>query len=270
MQNKTNVTNGYFNLEVGQSVTGYTGGGLGDENWNVLGAQNGRLLLITNTNQDLLVLSGRQAWVDSIDLLNNLCAPYQDNSMAIQARTVTLDDINRVTGFVPQPASTPTSFNPGPGYGYTAFVEKLEHSLKHGFTSRLEDASITNKYTSCVYWDGNEWKDLKVGETFQFEVTAYSYSPSDLFYNVNGEDRPFSESIAYRVLFEDTGPAFVKHYWLGTKAMYAGLNGVVGYEVFTVDSAKVKTHGICDSINDSSSMAYETRNQTSYRITRYC
>ncbi len=147
-------------------------------------------------------------------------------------------------------------------YGVNTFVYQGSGYLKSGLGTDIENALATTKYRACTYWDGRQWSILGVGETNQFKVTSYSYSPSDLFYNANGEERPFTESIAYRVLFESTGPGFVKHYWLGSKCVTLSLNGVIGYSVFTVDSSSITYHGICGSLNDKSAMPYETRGQT--------
>ena len=61
-QDKTVVTNGTVTLEVGQAVTGYTVNGVGDGNWYVLGAEDGKLLITTNSNQGTVTLEGQDGY----------------------------------------------------------------------------------------------------------------------------------------------------------------------------------------------------------------
>ncbi len=55
-EDKTTVANGRVTLEVGQAVTGYTAKWCRQWKWCVLGAENGKLLITTNSNQGTIEL----------------------------------------------------------------------------------------------------------------------------------------------------------------------------------------------------------------------
>ena len=95
-QNKTKVTNGITTYTVGDNytyncgVSGYTGG------WKVLGAENGKLLIMSTVDIGTLQLSGKDGYNNGITQLNNMCKPYGAN-----ARSIKVEDINRVTEYDP-------------------------------------------------------------------------------------------------------------------------------------------------------------------------
>lgn len=104
-QDKTTVANGRVTLEVGQAVTGYTANGVGNGNWCVLGAENGKLLITTNSNQGTIELYGQGSYVNGVTKLNTESSKFKDtNNMAELARSMNVEDINRVTGYDPEGA----------------------------------------------------------------------------------------------------------------------------------------------------------------------
>ena len=100
VQNKTEVTkklkSGTVTLNVGDNYTydcgveGYTGA------WKVLGAENGKLLIMSTENVGTLTLEGKNGYNNGISKLSEMCEPYGRN-----ARSITVEDINRVTGYNP-------------------------------------------------------------------------------------------------------------------------------------------------------------------------
>ena len=96
-QNKTTVTNGISTTyEVGDDysyncgVSGYTGG------WKVLGAENGKLLIMSTADIGTLKLEGKDVYNTGISQLEEMCKAYGTN-----ARSIKVEDINRVTGYNP-------------------------------------------------------------------------------------------------------------------------------------------------------------------------
>ena len=96
-QDKTNVTNGKITLEVGSKITGYEANGVSD--WYVLGAENGRLLLTTNYNTEIVTLYRISSNVNGISTLNSVASAYKDSTLSTSARAINVNDINRVTGY---------------------------------------------------------------------------------------------------------------------------------------------------------------------------
>ena len=99
-QNGTSVTNGDVVLEVGQAVTGYEASGV--TNWYVLGAEDGKLLLTTIYAPEKVTISGLNGCANGISILNEAAEKYNDGNLAFSARSINLNDINRVTGYNPE------------------------------------------------------------------------------------------------------------------------------------------------------------------------
>ena len=112
-QNKTSVTNGTTTYTVGDDytydcgVSGYTGG------WKVLGAERGKLLIMSTVDVGTLQLSGKDGYNTGISQLNTMCAQYGTN-----ARSIKVEDINRVTGYAPTNQGDGKVFCAGEFYEY--------------------------------------------------------------------------------------------------------------------------------------------------------
>lgn len=87
VQNKTEVTkklkSGTVTLNVGDNYTydcgveGYTGA------WKVLGAENGKLLIMSTVNVGTLTLEGKNGYNNGISKLSEMCEPYGRNTGSI-------------------------------------------------------------------------------------------------------------------------------------------------------------------------------------------
>ena len=83
-------------------LSGYTG------KWKVLGAEKGKLLIMSTIDVGTLTLSGKEGYNTGISKLNAMCATYGKNS-----RSITVEDINRVTGYDPTNTGTGTKYEVG-------------------------------------------------------------------------------------------------------------------------------------------------------------
>ena len=102
-QSKTTVTNGAVTLNVGSKVSGYEANGVSD--WYILGAKDGKLLITTDRNVTTVTLSGQEGYVNGIATLNVTAEAYTDGNFAEgKARTIDVEDVNRVTGYDPNVA----------------------------------------------------------------------------------------------------------------------------------------------------------------------
>lgn len=87
VQNKTEVTkklkSGTVTLNVGDNYTydcgveGYTGA------WKVLGAENGKLLIMSTVDVGTLTLEGKNGYNNGISKLSEMCEPYGRNARSI-------------------------------------------------------------------------------------------------------------------------------------------------------------------------------------------
>ena len=138
-QNKTSVTNGTTTYTVGDDytydcgVSGYTGV------WKVLGAENGKLLIMSTVDVGTLQLSGKDGYNTGISQLNTMCAQYGTN-----ARSIKVEDINRVTGYDPTNQGDGTVFGAGQFY---------EYGNKVTYTASGSSATNGKTYTGSISYE---------------------------------------------------------------------------------------------------------------------
>ena len=78
------------------NLSAYTG------KWQVLGAENGRILLVSSDIIDNVQLKGVAGYANSENILNEICAIYGNGKCATGARSITIDDIDHITGYNPK------------------------------------------------------------------------------------------------------------------------------------------------------------------------
>ena len=212
-QNKTTVTDGKTTYTVGDDytyncgVSGYTGG------WKVLGADKGKLLIMSTVDVGTLQLSGKEGYNTGISQLNTICAPY-----GTEARSITVEDINRVTGYDPTKQNNNTKFGAGEFY---------EYGNKVTYTASGSSATNGKTYTSAIskyeHPDGRILGQNGV-TSIQVESTAYYYYPSTLTTS-DGEQTGeigISKTIpAYKLLFRKADDSANCSYWLASSYVFA-------------------------------------------------
>ena len=220
-QDGINVTDGIITLKVGSAVTGYTGGGLGDGNWYVLGAKDGKLLITTTANVgNTIQLIGQTGYANGISILNTAASSYLNSNLADESRSINVDDINRVTKYDPDSAACYS----GNIYAYGNQVKYTLNSIDgkihyQGATESYLPASDTSSsYESFTYWTGSVWKSLLSGENTTLTSNTYCYYPANLTATYNTEcfikDQNDSEP-AFELLFHN-GTGSNESYWLGS------------------------------------------------------
>jgi len=220
-QDGINVTDGIITLKVGSAVTGYTGGGLGDGNWYVLGAKDGKLLITTTANVGSTIqLSGQTGYANGISILNTAASSYLNPNLADESRSINVDDINRVTKYDP----VSTAYGSGNVYAYGNQVKYTLNSIdgkihSQGETESYLPASDTSSsHESFTYWTGSVWKSLLSGENTTLTSNTYCYYPANLTAKYNTEcfikDQNDSEP-AFELLFHN-GSGSKETYWLGS------------------------------------------------------
>ena len=220
VQNKTVVTkkmkSGTKTYNVGDDytydcgVSGYTG------KWKVLGAEKGKLLIMSTVDIGRLELSGKEGYNTGVTQLNNMCAPYGKN-----ARSITVEDINRVTGYDPTKQNNNTKYGAGEFY---------EYGNKVTYTASGSSATNGKTYTSAIskyeHPDGRILGQNDV-TSIQVESTYYYYYPSTLTTS-DGEQTGeigISKTIpAYKLLFRKADDTANCSYWLASSYVYASSN----------------------------------------------
>ena len=223
-QNKTTVTNGTTTYTVGDDytydcgVSGYTGG------WKVLGAEKGKLLIMSTVDVGTLGLKGISGdgttsypagYTNGIDKLNEMCAPYGTN-----ARSITVEDINRVTGYDPT--------NQGDGTVYSV-GEFYEYGNKVTYTASGSSATNGKTYTGSISYEHPDGRKIGTDNvtSITVESTSYYYYPYSLTTSssTTGERKGIAtDSSAYEMLFgkvSDTSNGDGYYYWLASSCVYA-------------------------------------------------
>ena len=77
------------------NVNSYTGG------WRVLGVKCGKVQLISASSVGSLYLEGKEGYRDSEEELNAICAIYGQGKRIVEARSITVEDVNDITGYNP-------------------------------------------------------------------------------------------------------------------------------------------------------------------------
>lgn len=237
------VDNGYSNQVF--NLNSYQQG------WRLLGADNGRLLLISediigpdsggyedSSNGNKFFLKGKDGYVNGVTELNKICEMYGQGDYAEAARSVNREDINKITGYNPDTAR----YFDGEDVSYqwrneVTYTIGTEDEYVYGQGTKFPTAmSNPNKHTSFTYYDGTEWKTLKKGESKGIKQNFYYYYPTTLSTNDVGEVIGIAKSsAAYDMLFSGT---LNKNYWLGTSSVSLRID-YVAFSICRVNDGKV-------------------------------
>ena len=207
-QNKTTVTDGKTTYTVGDDytyncgVSGYTGG------WKVLGADKGKLLIMSTVDVGTLGLKGVNGdgtttypagYTNGIAKLKEMCEPYGTN-----ARSITVEDINRVTGYVPEHQTI-----------------SITSENKYYYDNDTTNQSSTATGTYAAY-AGTYGLATALGITNNEPVTGntdYSYYPNTPSGTTAGIE---TTSKAYKLLFRKADDSANCSYWLASSYVDAG------------------------------------------------
>ena len=192
-----NVTNGTITLEIGdyinydcttndETYTSYeSANGYGDQTftasdysygWRVLGIDEGtgELLILSEdfvpleggyseNNRTYYYLQGQEGYANGVNELNKICEIYGKGEGATDGRNITVDDVNKITGYNPNNEGVYDPEQTGTG---TKFREG--EILEYG-----------NKIT--FYWDGTEFPYLETSNGIKRSIT-YDYSDGFAWY----------------------------------------------------------------------------------------
>lgn len=228
VQNKTVVTkkmkSGTKTYNVGDDytydcgVSGYTG------KWKVLGAEKGKLLIMSTVDVGTLGLKGISGdgttsypagYKNGIEKLNQMCAAYGKN-----ARSITVEDVNRVTGYTPEHKTI-----------------SITSENKYYYDNDTSNQSSTATGTNAAY-AGAYGLATALGVTNGNPVKGnayYYYYPNTLTTSSSGTTVGIATtSKAYKLLFRNAADSANCSYWLaslhiGASAGYAGFGMRVVY-----------------------------------------
>ncbi len=192
-------------------VDGYTG------SWKVLGAENGKLLIMSTVDVGKLTLSGKDGYNNGISQLNAMCAPYGKN-----ARSITVEDINRVTGYDPNKTGDGKKFEEG---GWSEYGNKVTYTAS-GSTATNGKTNTTIAISKYEHPDGRKIGTDNV-TSITVESTHYYYYPYSLTTSssTTGECKGIAtDSSAYKLLFRNADDSANCSYWLASSLVGAYSN----------------------------------------------
>ena len=260
------------------NATTYKSAGYG---WRILGVSNGKIRLIseefigagtyTDSNRTKYTLEGQKGYINGIEELNKISAIFGHGKGAEKAKSITVEDINGITGYNPETAKY------GKGYFF-------EYGNKVTYT-RGEGTALSSSATNGKKWSGTEntfnyydktnktFKALTSGST-EITSTYYYYHPTTLNSErakpTQGVDENGVYNTVYQMLFGKytidnnsysrsfTGTGTAPYYWLASDYAYANISSV-RWGLRNVDDGIVYGSDLCNSHGYESSLSYGVR-----------
>ena len=123
IQDKKTVTNTKTGEEYHVGDTVYYNSGVEDYEgindnqgkWAILGAEDGKILIMSKESVGSVRISGKEGYLNGSTLMNNVCSQYKNNTYANYVRSVKLEDIYRVIDYK-EPDPTTYSYIMVDGY----------------------------------------------------------------------------------------------------------------------------------------------------------
>ena len=218
--------------------TGYNG------KWQIIGASDdGKLMLVSSknvssTNTSLAGVSGYNSLVNT---LNSICTEYVNINQAVSARCITVEDINKITGYNPEHTgvnSYNNSENNGDPYRngeVGQYGNKIVYSILDGHVSYKRDGESSYIPTAFTNFKlPGETNNISSPFTVN-KSTAYSYYPTTLSLV---EDNTATIGIAansatWDMLFKNA------NYWLANNCVLAEA-GYVNFCYYSVNDGRVE------------------------------
>lgn len=234
--------------------------------WRVLGVSNGKVRLISeefvgagtysDSNRTYYTLEGKNGYINGIDELKTISAIFGHGKGAEGATSITVDDINAITGYNPK----------SPRYNQGSWGEyESEVTYTRGDGSALSSSAKLKSTETPLTWSGTQstfnyydkatktFVPLTSGST-DITSTYYSYNPCTLSTNnivvgTNGDnavDDLYNLNDTYKMLFgynkigtdkgfrDFTNGKVSQKYWLASDYAFAA-NGYVSWGLRGVD-----------------------------------
>ena len=228
------------------NATTYKSAGYG---WRVLGVKNGKIRLISeefigagaysDSSRTYYYLRGQKGYINGIEELNKISAIFGHGKGAEKAKSITVEDINGITGYNPETAKY------GKGYFYE-YGNKVTYTRGEGDTlssSATNGQKWSGTENTCNYYDkaSKTFKALTSGN-IQITSTHYYYNPLTLGTDkvVSGTNEDGTVNTVYKMLFgydkvgsdnyfrNFTNGKCAQNYWLASDCADAyGYGGVI-------------------------------------------
>ena len=226
--------NGEYTYTAEEDKTGVSGDGQEfsssfETNWRLLGvehASGGDYLMlvpetpIQSTAATGLKLQSGSGYENGIEEMENISEIYGHGTGALYARTMTIEDVNKITGYDPLNTGDGTIFREETIGEYLNEVTCTREGAQYWTMSGKNGATGNFAYGAFVHYDenGEFIRTLDIGESMKLTSTFYSYYPTTLTESTSGEIKGITQSSReYSILFGTN-----KHYWLASSFINAG------------------------------------------------
>ena len=254
-----------------------------DYGWRVLGVDKNtkQLQLISedfvpltgggdrgNRTGQYYYLSGQNGYVNGVEELNKICSIYGTGDGATGARSVTVDDIDWITGYNPNNTGVKDKEKTGRGTKYRVNqVDEYGNNVKYTLLSTAVKYEPTNSassgtnasYKQFTYYDeaSKTWKSLATNGSVTLKSNIYSYYPTTLTEanDINAKVGIANTSPEYKMLFTNSstgadtannGNTKDFHYWLDSSFVYTRSGDVI-YGLYYIDSGYIYSYFLYDS-----------------------
>ena len=232
--------------------------------WQVLGTDDdGNILIMPTTNvtdsegaiQDMTIggsnpTTAQNAAQYAAGEVNRVCSIYGHGKGAKSARSVQVEDIDKLTGF----DKTTFAQNQVHGYGHdvTYSINETDEYVYYKWSGITEPQKTS--YKKFTYLKGNEWISLEKGQSATVKNTKYYYDMSSDPYKTTLTNKGVNDLIT-----KDTGNG--QYYWLGSSYVDAD-SYCASFGLRSVDHSGVGLYHFFDSygyFNSSDGAGYGLR-----------
>ena len=243
--------------------------------WRILGVSKGKLRLIsgefvgagnyTNGSRTYYTLKGQKGYINGIEELNKISAIFGHGKGAEKATSITVEDINEITGYNPETAK----YDQGDWDEYGNKVTYTRGSGTALSSSATNGKTWSGTQSTFNYYDkaSKTFKALTSG-SIEITSTAYIYGPATLkdgyTQPVQGVDENGVYNTVYQMLFGKytidnnsysrsfTGTGTQPYYWLASDYAHA-YNHFVDWGLRCVSYGGVSYSDLCNSYGSASS-----------------
>ena len=234
--------------------------------WRVLGARNGELLIMSaedvsnkHFNVKRTIKEGKKAYINGINELNKICKVYGTGIGATGSRSITVEDVNRVTGYNKKTYKQLIGVDKKIKYGesITYYWDTMSKKRKYPYyTSRRgQTGNLTNIHSKFVYHNGTIWQESKLHATLpKGRQKICTLTQTGYEYDVDKETTLKSTEEAYKMLFGCDNA----RYWLASTYVDA-CSFCACFGLRIVIDGGVRSGGFVFSDGDYSRRAFDVR-----------
>ena len=184
-----------------------------DVTWRVLGKDGDNILLISGApikkdgSDPYLIMQGAEGYINCVPTLDKVCSIYGNTSLGAEARSITVNDINKVVGVTVENNQVHKN---GDSTNIDILPQQGVEGLGYSWTYKSGDYAPEN-YMNEAY--GGEYTTIrKVGDKENYN--SYGYEWSSLGLNDKIENMLFAGTTAES--------NFARSYWLASPGSYRG------------------------------------------------